>query len=790
MLERIARFSVSHRTVVLGLWILAIVSAGVAASRLGPRYSNEFRLPASESQRVSELLESEFPDFRGQPVQIVFRSERGVADPETRQRMEDLFSKVGELPHVAGVRSPYQGGGGISPDGHVAFGTVELDVDPTEVPREDIATLRDTIVGASQPGLQVEAGGMVIGLADLPELGRAELVGLGVAVVVLLVAFGSVLATGLPIMTAIFTLATAMSLIVGLSHVLKVPIFAPDLARMIGLGVGIDYALLVVTRFRENLHAGADPKEASVMAIKTAGRSVLFAGIIVAISLLGLFAMGLDFVNGMAISAGMAVLLAIAASLTLLPVALVTLGHGIDKLKIPVFTRDESDFRRSWSHRWSRLVQRRPWTAATLSAGVLLTLAIPALSIDLGAADVGNTPTTRTQRRAYDLLSEAFGPGFNGPVIVLVRMPEGFEAETRGLGPSTPAPGDPVAEGGAAPTGSAEAGGGGAHPIPEGMPPLPPSVREVYEGIAGLEGVVQVTPPLPAPSGSAFLMQAIPSWAPQEKETRELIHSMREYARNLSGEGGEVLVGGLTAAFVDLSDYLSERLVWLIAGVISLSFLLLTVVFRSLLVPLKAAVMNVLSIGASYGVVVAIFQWGWLKDLVGLERTGPIEPYLPMMMFAILFGLSMDYEVFLISRIREEYDRSGDANSSVADGLAATARVISAAAAIMVAVFLAFVANEQRILKLFGIGLATAIFVDATLARLVLVPATMQLLGRANWWLPSWLDRIIPTVRFEGGTEADVEKPSGSAEEPETAVDGEARSEKEDLEAKKPATRP
>lgn len=738
MLGKIARFCVSRRLIVIGIWLLLAIGAVLLSSSLGSRYANEFRLPKSESQEVFEILKSEFPDFKGQSVQVVFKADAGVLDPASRAEIEALFSRLSELPHVAAVRSPYQGGGGISSDQKVGFGSVELDEEAVKIPREDIAAIRDTIIGASRPGLQVEAGGMAVSLADMPEFGRSEIIGLLVAILVLLIGFGSIMATGLPIMTALFTLVTAMSLIVGLSHLTDVPVFAPDLARMIGLGVGIDYALLVVTRFRQNLHAGLDPKEATVLAIQTAGRSVLFAGMIVAISLLGLFAMGLEFVYGMALSAGLSVVLAIATSLTLLPVALVTLGRKIDSLRIPIFSRDESDYHNSWSHKWSRAVQRRPWWAAIVSSAILVVLAVPTFSIDLGASDLGHVPNSKTQRRAYDLLSEAFGPGFNGPLIVLVRAGEKAQQGDAQDRVAQPEGGDGAPEHRGAPPSAA----------PQ-APPVPAGVADIIQRLSQTEGVAQVGPPIPAPSGEIFMLQVIPGSAPQDRQSRDLVHAIRSDLAPAADNGNKVMVGGLTALFVDLSDYLSQRLFFLIGGVVALSFLLLMVVFRSLLVPLKAAIMNVLSIGAAYGVVVAIFQWGWLKGAVGLEKAGPVEPYIPMMMFAILFGLSMDYEVFLISRIREEYDKTGDAKGSVADGLAATARVITAAAAIMVAVFLSFVWNDERIIKLFGLGLATAIFVDATLVRLILVPSTMELLGRANWWLPGWLDKLLPKLTVE-----------------------------------------
>lgn len=785
MLSRLARFCVSHRLLVAVLWIVALAIVVSVGRRLGPAYENDFRLPASESREAFEILEQEFPGGAGDSVRVVFAADGGVASPEVRQRVEALLQRLGEFDHVVSVQSPYAPGGQISSDGKAAMAVVDFDEPAINLPRELLVELRDTILAANEEGLRVEASGNAIGLADMPELGQAELVGLGVAVVVLIVAFGSVAATGLPIATAILTLALAMSAIAALSHAITIPMFAPDLARMIGLGVGIDYALLVVTRFRQNLHAGAEPSEAAVTAVATAGRSVLFAGVIVAVSLAGLVIMGLNFVNGLALSSGLSVLFAIATSLTVLPAALATLGRKVDALRIPLFTRDESDFRNTLSYRWSRAVQRRPWITAAAAAVLLVALGMPALSIDLGASDEGNEPPTETQRRAYDLISEHFGPGYNGTILVVARsLP--IQGETERPGTEKEADGN---------VGGGQDGHGSAAPpaaqraMPEqavGTPspgasdatisqmlPVPPAVGELVRRISQLESVQLVAPPIPSPSGKAFMLQVIPKESPQDRSTRELVHSIREDVAPTVAEGLlEIKVGGITAVFVDLSDYLGDRLFWLIGAVVALSFVLLTIVFRSLLVPLKAAVMNVLSIGAAYGVVVAVFQWGWLKELVGVHRTGPIEPFIPMMLFAILFGLSMDYEVFLISRIREEYDRTGDAKLSVADGLAATARVISSAAAIMIAVFLAFAWNDNRIVKLFGIGLASAIFVDATVVRLVLVPSTMELLGKANWWLPGWLDRLLPKVAVE----AQGSTPTNESESLSEGQDDEATS--------------
>jgi RND superfamily putative drug exporter len=771
VLFAIARFCVRHRLFVTVFWVAALVASGVLANRLGARYENDFRLPASESREAFEVLQSEFPDQSGDTIRVVFRSDSSIFDPEIKAAIEELMAEVRNQPHVSSVRTPYDPGAVVSGDQRVALVTVNLAEPAINLPREDLAHLRDTLLGANRSGLQVEAAGNAIGLADMPEFGRSEIVGLLVAVVVLLVAFGSAVAMGLPIVTAVLTLAIAMSVIASFSHAISIPMFAPDLARMIGLGVGIDYALLVVTRFRQNLHGGIEPKEAAVLAIGTAGRSVLFAGLIVAISLAGLVTMGLSFVNGLAVAAATSVILAIATSLTILPVVLATLGHKVDALRIPVFSRDESEFRKSWSYRWSRAVQRRPWITAIAAAAALVFLAVPTFSINLGASDEGNQPKTKTQRRAYDIVSEAFGPGFNGSLLVVAQLESpvgdgvglGGSPEEQGKGTDLGAaagggstsgqqadmPGNPEEAASALSSTGRAPDAGGAAARPAGLP-LPPAVATLVERLSQAENVQRVSPPIPSSSGKAFLLQVIPGTSPQDERTTDLIHHIRKnLAPELREQGLDIKVAGVTALFVDLSDYLGSRLPWLIGGVVALSFLLLMVVFRSLLVPLKAAIMNVLSIGAAYGVVVAIFQWGWLKGLFGIERTGPIEPFIPMMMFAILFGLSMDYEVFLISRIREEFDKTGDPHGSVSDGLAATARVISSAAAIMIAVFLSFSLNDNRIIKLFGVGLATAVLVDATIVRLALVPSTMELLGRANWWLPGFLARILPSISIE-----------------------------------------
>ncbi|RIK06427.1 MAG: hypothetical protein DCC49_11450 [Acidobacteria bacterium] len=744
MLEGLARRCYRRRWVVLFAWVVILIAVNFLAQSLGDAYTNDFKLPGLESQQAQQLLKERFPERSGDSAQVVVRADNGIMDPAVQQKLDDFFKQVGGLEHVTVVMSPYQvPQQQISPGGKIAFANVLFDTTASNVPRPVIKELHDLAEAATKDGIQVELGGPVIEFAEPPETGMAEVIGLASAVFILLIAFGSVIAMGLPLLTAIFGLGVGLALVSITAHMASVPNFAPQLASMIGIGVGIDYALLIVTRFREGLHAGLEPEEAVTTSIVTSGRAVLFAGITVVISMLGMFIMGLNFVNGLAIGASLAVLIVMLAALTLLPAILGFAGRSIDKLRVPLFHRDESDIRKSFSFRWSRSVQKHPWLYAGASVALLVVLALPMFKIDLGSADAGNHPESKTTRRAYDLMSAGFGPGFNGQLILAAELPD-------------------------------------------------PSKLEVLNALAArlnqTPGVVAATPPMPNKEMNAAVLTVIPATSPQDHATKNLIEDLRTNVIPdvTAGTGVKVNVGGITAAFADLATHLSKRLPYFIGAVIGLSFLLLMMVFRSLLVPLKAAVMNLFSIGAAYGVVVAVFQWGWGKEIFGIAKTGPIEPFLPMMLFAILFGLSMDYEVFLLSRVREEYLKSGDSGNSVADGLAATARVITAAAAIMIAVFLSFVFGELRTIKLFGLGLAVAIFVDATVVRMILVPSTMELLGDANWWLPKWLDKILPSISVEGPSgEGEASSVGDAKEEEEAAKKQTEKSEEKDQDKKK-----
>ncbi len=694
-----------HRRLVVAAWIVAVVAVVLGAQLAGGRYSSAVTLPQVESERAHDLLRERFPSTAGPTVQVVFKAADGIDAPAPKARLEALFARLRAVPGVDSVDDPFgPGPRPVSPNGRIGFAMVKL---ASERPSTARRILHE-VTQARAPGLEVEAGGSPVSALYPPSTGRAELLGVGAAIVILLISFGSVIAMGLPIGTAVAGLAVSIGGLTLLARFADVPDFTPELAGMIGLGVGIDYALFIVTRFRQELHAGRDGELATRIALSTAGRAVVFAGLTVVVSLMAMLVMGISFLRGLAFGAAAAVLTVMAAALTLLPALLGFAGTAIDRLRVPGLHRDESVHRETLWFRWSRLVQRRPLVGLVGGAVVVLLLAVPTLSMRLGIPDAGSDPPSRTTRRAYDLLVEGFGAGLNGPLVLAAEMP-------------SRAAGAPV-------------------------------LTRVEKAVARTSGVAFVLPADVSANGRAAVITVFPKSAPQAAETADLVTRLRSEVLPAATAGSSVavLVGGQTAVGIDLASYLGDRMPLFIGIVLALSFLVLLVVFRSVLVPLKAAVMNVLSIAAAYGVVTAIFQWGWAGSLFGVHRPGPIEPVAPMMLFAIVFGLSMDYEVFLLSRCHEEWVRTGDNAGAVADALATTARVITAAAAIMVAVFMGFAFAGERVVQLFGVGLAAAIVIDATLVRMLLVPATMELLGDANWWLPRWLDRIVPDLDIEG----------------------------------------
>ena len=706
MLARLARTSYRHRRLVLLGWVLAFVALTVISSNAGTNWSQSFHLAGTDSQAAQDLLQTRFPSQAGTTADIVFKADAGVADPAVQQQLQALFDQAAAVAQVTEVVTPYgpTGARQISTDGQIGYAEVKFSVDRHDIPTATTTQLTNLISQANQPGLQVEGGGDLFTVRKAP--GSTEAIGLIAAVVILLIAFGSVLAMGLPILTALFGIGVGFAVVELLSHATSVPEFATQLAAMIGIGVGIDYALFIVTRYRQGLQDGLDPETAVVTALDTAGRAVLFAGTTVVISLLGMLLIGIAFVGGLGVGAAAVVLVTMVASITLLPALLGFVGRNIDKFKLPG-TGKMKDPRSTAGYRWSHFLQRHPWSFAALGLAILLGLALPVVSIRLGSSDESNSPRTETTRRAYDLKAEGFGAGASGPLLL-----------------------------------AAEISG------PQDLPTL----TNLVGTLNATPGVAQAYPPRPNQAGDAAIIQVVPTTSAQDAATVKLIEHLRNEVlpEATAGTDIKVHVGGLTAAFDDVATKLQTRLPLFIGVVLGLSFLLLLIVFRSIVVPVKAVIMNLLSIGAAYGLLVAVFQWGWGKDLIGVGKAGPIESFLPMMLFAILFGLSMDYEVFLLSRMKEEYDRNGGNNrEAVADGLAATARVITAAAAIMVCVFGSFVFGDQRVVKEFGLGLAFAVFIDATVVRMILVPATMELLGDANWWFPKWLG-WLPKIHIEG----------------------------------------
>ena len=710
-------------------WVVFVPAMIVLGGVAGGELHNNFDLPGSEAQEASDLLEA--GGFRGQAGetgQIVIGSDEGVERAEVQGAVDDLIAAVrDDVPDVE-VVSPYDNPRAqISEDGTVAYADVQFgttDLDEAIALAEDIRAVYDDFDPPA--GVEIELGG---GLFIEEVEFSSEGIGFLAAMIILLIAFGSVLAMGLPLLVAIFGIVCGLMIVNLATHVLDIPDFAPSAVAMIGIGVGIDYALLIVTRYREELGAGREPEGAVVRALSTAGRSVLFAGTTVVLAMLSLLVFPTAVTQSLAVVISAGVLMVMLASLTLLPALLGFAGRSIDRLSIHRKSHVARSGEASLWYRWSRIVQRYPWPAALGGLVVLLVLAIPVFSMRLGFGDTGNRPETDTTRRAYDMLSNGFGPGFNGPLFIAVDLPADQGEAEDVLGRLTTALDDD-------------------------------------------RNVDLVLPPFVNDDGSVALVQAFPKTSPQDKRTTDLVHRLRDDVVPAATEGSdvEVHVGGAPAGVVDFADFQSSRLPLFIGAVLVLSFLLLMAVFRSLLVPLKAVVMNLLSIGAAYGVIVAVFQWGWGADALGLGEEGPIEAWAPMMLFAIVFGLSMDYEVFLLSRIKEEYGRTGDnrppdptlpplaaAPSSplrnsraVADGLARTARLITAAAAIMICVFAGFMLSVERSLQLFGMGLAVAVLIDATIVRLILVPATMELLGDRNWWIPRWLDNRLPRIDVEG----------------------------------------
>jgi RND superfamily putative drug exporter len=710
MLE-LAHWCIGNRRRVAIGWILVAVLVSVLAQAAGRNYTTSFSLPGTESQHALDLLKREFKAQSGDVDTIVFHTTNGtVFSPSVQGAVAPLLEQVARMPHVVAVVSPYSQRGAlqVSRDRRTAFAQIYFNKTQNLLPNSTGQPVLNAINGVHVPGLKLAAGGAVIENAEGFSIGPATAVGVVAAMVILLMTFGTLLAAGMPLITAGFGLVTGVALIGLGTHLVHMPNVSTDLALMIGLGVGIDYALFIVTRFRENHARLGDVPMAVIEAMDTSGRAILLAGTTVVIALLGMFATGVAFMYGLAVASVIAVLMVMLASLTLLPALLARWGHRLVAPGRRARRRAASarPARESLWRRWSLVVQSRPWPLAAVTLLVMLALVIPVTTLRLANGDAGNDAPGQSTRQAFDLLGHGFGPGFNGPLSIVT--------ELHGTGGTS-------------------------------------SLSTIRAAVAQTPGVVAVSAPRVSPSGAVAVMQAYPASAPQASATTDLVHRLRDgVLPPVERQSGlRVLVGGFTAGSIDFANVLSSKLPLFIALVVVLSALLLFVIFRSIVIPLQAAVMNLLSIGGALGATVLVFQKGFLAGALGIQ-TGPVEPWIPVIIFAVVFGLSMDYEVFLISRVREEWVRSGDASASVADGIALTGRVISAAAAIMICVFLSFMIGNQRSLKEFGFGLAAAVFLDAIVIRCVMLPAVLELLGRATWKLPRWLDQRLPHFNIEG----------------------------------------
>ena len=702
--DRWAHFAVRHPWRVIGGAVL-LVALLIFLNKLGGSpYSDTFSLPNTESQRVSDLLKERFPAASGDSATVVVKDTKGLEAPAERAKVESLITSLRALPEVSSVSSPYEEQGSISPDGTIARITVAYSKTTEELQKSSSKALVELTKKNSAEDFQVEAGGYIAAKAEKTNMGNTEAIGTLIAVIVLLIAFGSVVAMGLPIATALLSLIPGLMVAGILAAFVDLPSFTTKFSTMIGLGVAIDYALLIVTRFREGLADGLSVESSVVKASATAGRAVFFAGTVVVIALMGLWTVGIPFISWLGTTAAIMVALSVAAAVFVLPAVLALVGTRVNKLRIfgkPRSNQGKPDPSRGLSG----AIHRKPVFFMIASAGLLILLVSPVLGINLGSSDAGNNPTSTTTRRAYDLLSEGFGPGFNGPILVAVQIdnPGAIDAVTA----------------------------------------LPAK-------LAGVPGVQSASGVNFNAARTAATIQVMPTTSPEDENTKKLVHRLRDLVpTQLNNEGAMVLVGGQTAAYIDIADKISRNMPIFFLAVIGLSFLLLMAVFRSLVVPLMASMMNLLSVGGAFGVLVLVFQKGWFAGILGVDQTGPIESFLPMMMFAIVFGLSMDYELFLVTRIHEEYVCSRDNAKSIATGQAATMRVITAAAAVMIALFLSFGMGDQRVMKEFGIGLGCAIFLDAAVVRMLLVPSLMHIMGRANWWFPRWLDRIVPHISVD-----------------------------------------
>jgi RND superfamily putative drug exporter len=709
-MRNLAAWCHDRRRTVIGLWVAAFVLSVVLWGSAAGDYINNFRLPGTESQRAYDLLKDRFPEQSGDTASVVFAVDEGsVLDAANRPQIERVRAEIEKSPEVLAVGDPFAQGAPVSQDGRITFAQIQFRKGAGDVDAAEVKTMaEDTLALDGQGGVQVALGGDIIHWSTAEQGGAGEIFGILVAAIVLFLTLG-VVAMGLPLLNALFAMVVSLALmaVVG-TRLIDVVDWSPQLAAMIGIGVGIDYALLILNRFRLERGAGRDVRDATLVAIDTSGRAVLFAGVVVVIAMLGMLLLGISFLYGPAIGAALAVLFTMGASLTLMPALLSKIGGRIKPAGAGNGNGgggDLADRETGFAARWSGFVARRPLPVAVLALAVLITIALPATHIRLATSDASTYKKDDTTRVAYDLLKQGFGPGFNAPLLLAVELPQ--------AGDQAP-------------------------------------LQQIGDALRDQSGIAEVLPPQLNESGDTATMIAYPETTPQDERTDEVVKQARDDTLPPIAEatGARVSIGGTTATNLDFAQTIRDKLPLFIGVVVGLSLLLLAVVFRSLLIPVKAGIFNLLSIAGAFGVVTFIFQDGNFASLFG-DATGPIESFLPIMVFAVVFGLSMDYEVFLVSRMHEEWVHTGDARYAVRHGLAMTGRVVTAAAIIMIAVFGAFAIGNERALAMMGVGFASAIFIDAFIIRLLLLPAVMHLAGPAMWWMPAWLDRRLPRLHIE-----------------------------------------
>jgi putative drug exporter of the RND superfamily len=793
-LYRVGGFCSRHHWPVIGVWIAFVIAIAVIANVVGEKTSDNLTLPGTGSTNAQNLLSDHLPTQANGTNPVVMEAKTGkITDSKNKQAVEDTVKSLRKVDVVQHAVSPFSEAGknAISKDKKIAYISVTLTESQGDLTDEEAQEVVDAQEPAEKAGLKVATGGYLGQAVSKADTESSEAIGLAAAVVILMFAFGTVTAMILPIVTAVLGLVASLAIIKLLGHVIEVPSVAPTLATMIGLGVGIDYALFIVTRHKLQLKDGMEMRESIARAAATAGGAVVFAGITVVIALVSLVASGIPFVGNMGYSAAVAVLVAVSAAVTLLPALLGALGERIHSLRVQLGKTHPDDHQPHGWARWARGVVNRPWRSLVASVGILVVLALPVLDLELGASDNGELPKSTTARQAYDLMTKGFGPGSNGPLLIGVELGSPAKADQSQVNQVNQKQAQLQQQQQAQEQQLIEQG------VPESQaqqqvqqqtasqtqqldqqkqlaesPATDPRLTDLENAIKKDPGIKSVSQATVDKKGTVAVFTAITTTAPSSPDTIDTVNRLRDpvIPDAIKGKDMTVFAGGQTAGYIDLAARIADKLPQMILIVVGLSFIVLMCAFRSLLVPLKAAIANLLSVGAAYGVVTFVFQEGHGAELIGLDGSVPIASYVPLLMFAILFGLSMDYEVFLMTQIQEHYKEEGDAHKAVVDGLANTGRVITSAALIMVCVFSSFVLNGNAIVKEFGVGLAVAIAIDATIVRCLAVPAVMALLGDRAWWLPKWLDRILPPISIEGGDYFD--RRDSDRREPEPAVSG------------------